>query len=74
MPFKLVCMKNIVEIKNMDSSQISYYLSTLSLTVLYYNTYNVLYRSLQTLSNWSYAFIYSPIYKNVANAKANQMC
>ena len=39
MPFKLVCVKNIVEIKNMDSSQISYYLSRLSLTVPYYNTY-----------------------------------
>ena len=60
MPFELVCMKNIVEIKNMDLSQISYYLSTLFLTYL--------------ATNRSYTLIDSTTYKNVENTKTNHMC
>ena len=60
MPFKLVYMKNIVEIKNAGSSQISYYLSTLFLTYL--------------ATNRSYTLIDSTTYKNVKNTKANYMC
>ena len=62
-------MKNTVEIKNMDSSQIlsQYIIFNLFVDILTFHIYNMIYQLNMNM-------IISSTYRNVENTKANHMC